>query len=92
MEQFIKGQLIVKVAGLFFVDIKPRCVSLWLLEFTKGTNMIGYLNKVRGGWVLTICAKPCSGEEFNNSEKIPVSGKREAKKICQERGCSMWNF
>lgn len=54
--------------------------------------MIGYLNKVKGGWVLTICEKPCSGEEFSKAEKIPVSGKREARAICRDRGLREWNF
>jgi hypothetical protein len=54
--------------------------------------MIAYLNKTRAGFVLTICARPCNGDEFNNAEKIVVAGKREANAICKARGLKAWNF
>jgi hypothetical protein len=54
--------------------------------------MVAYFNKVRGGFELTLCAKPCNGAEFNNAEKIKVEGKREAKAVCKERGATPYNF
>ncbi len=55
--------------------------------------MIAYLHKVRGGkFELTICNRPCNGEEFTKSEKIAVSGKREANQICKERGITPHNW
>ncbi len=54
--------------------------------------MTAYLHKTRDGYQLTICARPCSGEEFQRGEKIPVSGKREALKLCAQRGAEPHNF
>lgn len=55
--------------------------------------MIAYLTKNPGCiWILTICARPCNGDEFNTGEKIAVSGKREANAICKARGVKPWNF
>ena len=54
--------------------------------------MIAYLNKTAAGYVLTIVARPCNGDEFNNGEKIVVAGKREANAICKARGLRAWNF
>ena len=55
--------------------------------------MIAYLNKTRGGkFELTICAKPCNGAEFNNSEKIEVANKREANAVCKARKITPYNF
>lgn len=53
---------------------------------------IAYLNKIKQGYVLTICSKPCNGEEFNNAQKIEVSGKREANQICKDSGFQPYNF
>lgn len=50
--------------------------------------MIAYLF----GKTLTIVAKPCNGIEFQNGEKLTVSGKREANAICKARGLKAWNF
>lgn len=54
--------------------------------------MVAYLHKSRTGYKLTIVARPCNGEEYQNGEKITVSGKREAKAICKARGVKPWNF
>lgn len=54
--------------------------------------MIAYFNKVHGGFELTICQRPCNGEEFNNSEKVSVSGKKEANQICKDRGLKPYNW
>lgn len=54
--------------------------------------MIAYLHKSREGYTLTLCVRPCNGEEFQKSEKISVPGKREARKICKERGAAPHNF
>lgn len=55
--------------------------------------MVAYLNKASGNtWVLTICARPCNGAEFQAGEKIKVAGKREANAICKARGVSPHNF
>ena len=54
--------------------------------------MIGYFHKIRGGFELTICKNPCNGIDFNNSEKIRVSSKAEARKICKERKVKEYNF
>ena len=55
--------------------------------------MIAYLHKApKNSWVLTIVAKPCNGTEFQNGEKITVSGKREAAAICKARNLKAWNF
>ncbi len=54
--------------------------------------MIAYLHKTRDAYCLTICAKPCNGEEFQAGEKITVSGKREARSVCSARGVTPWNF
>lgn len=55
--------------------------------------MIAYIHRAPGGkWSLTICARPCTGEEFQKSEKLEVSGKREANAICKARGVKPWNW
>jgi len=54
--------------------------------------MIAYLNKTPAGYVLTIVARPCNGDEFNDGEKIVVAGKREANAICKARGLVAYNF
>jgi hypothetical protein len=55
--------------------------------------MIAYLHKAPGNtYQLTIVARPCRGEEFNAGEKITVSGKREARTICAQRGITPHNF
>lgn len=55
--------------------------------------MVAYFHKKRGGgYVLTICAKPCNGLEFQNGETIAVKGKREANAICKARGLTPQNF
>jgi hypothetical protein len=54
--------------------------------------MIAYLHKSRDGFTLTVCAKPCNGAEFANSEKITVAGKREANAICKARSLKPWNW
>lgn len=54
--------------------------------------MVAYLHKTRTGFELTICAKPCNGAEFQSAEKIAVSGKREAAKVCKDRGAKPFNF
>jgi len=56
------------------------------------TNPVAYLNKTKQGYVLTICQKPCNGDEFNKSQKIEVSGKKEAKQICNDSGFIPYNF
>jgi hypothetical protein len=58
----------------------------------RSMNMVAYLHKTRTGWELTICAGPCNGEAFQRGEKLPVAGKREANKVCKERGITPWNF
>lgn len=54
--------------------------------------MVAYFFKIRGGFELTICARPCNGEEFMKAEKIRVAGKREAIAICKARGARPYNF
>lgn len=54
--------------------------------------MVAYLHKAREGYTLTIVARPCNGLEFQNGEKITVSGKREANAICKARGIKPWNW
>jgi hypothetical protein len=54
--------------------------------------MVAYYHKVRGGFQLTIVAQACNGAEFNNGEKIRVSGKIEAKRICKDRNITPHNF
>lgn len=54
--------------------------------------MIAYLHKTRTGYELTICAKACSGAEFQAGEKVTVAGKRDARKVCAERDITPWNF
>lgn len=55
--------------------------------------MVAYLHKTTGGgFKLTICARPCNGEEFQNGKKIDVAGKREAKKVAAEHNATPWNF
>jgi len=56
------------------------------------TIAIAYLNKTKQGYVLTICKKPCNGDEFNNAQKIKVSGKKEANQICKDSGFKSYNF
>lgn len=57
-------------------------------EMTK----IAYLHKSADGYTLTICERPCNGDEFNNSEKMQTIGKREARKICKAIGAEPYNF
>ena len=55
--------------------------------------MVAYLYKSKGGgFELTICAKPCSGQEFQNGKRILVKGKREANAYCQANAIQPWNF
>lgn len=54
--------------------------------------MIAYLHKTRDGFVLTLCARPCNGIEYQNSERIIVAGKREARAICKARSAKPYNF
>ena len=56
--------------------------------------MIAYLHNTRdgAGYVLTLCARPCNGAEFQNAEKIAVAGKREARAICKARNARPYNF
>jgi hypothetical protein len=55
--------------------------------------MIAYLHKGRNNtWELRFCAEPCNGPAFANAEMVNVSGKREARKICKDRGAQAWNF
>lgn len=53
---------------------------------------IAYLHKNRAGYVLTICDKPCGGEEFNKSKQIQVSGKTDARDTCRAMGVKPYNF
>ena len=50
--------------------------------------MIAYLF----GKTLASVAKPCNGVEFQNGEKVAVTGKREARAVCKARGIKAWNF
>lgn len=55
--------------------------------------MIAYLHANREKtFTLTICARPCNGEEYQKGERITVSGKREARAICKARKITPWNF
>lgn len=55
--------------------------------------MVAYLHKTPGGGhLLTICSRPCNGEEFQNGKKVVVAGKREAKKVAAENNATPWNF
>jgi hypothetical protein len=54
--------------------------------------MIAYLHKTKTGYELTICNAPCGGAEYQAGEKIAVTGKREANKICKARGLKAWNW
>ncbi len=54
--------------------------------------MTAYLYKTRTGYELTLVARPCAGAEFQAGEKITVAGKREARKVCAERGATPHNF
>lgn len=53
---------------------------------------IAYLHKATEGFTLTICDRPCNGEEFNAAEKMQVMGKREARKVCEALEASPYNF
>jgi hypothetical protein len=55
--------------------------------------MVAYIHKQKGGhYEMTIVARPCNGAEFQAGEKVPVSGKREAKAICKARDITPHNF
>jgi hypothetical protein len=56
--------------------------------------MIAYFHKARGkgNFELTICAAPCNGLEFQQGERIAVTGKKEAKAICKARNIQPYNF
>jgi hypothetical protein len=55
--------------------------------------MTAYLNRAAGKtWVLTVVARACNGEEFQNGEKIAVAGIREARSICKARNITPHNF
>jgi len=51
-----------------------------------------YLHKASSGYVLTICARPCNGAEFQAGEKIEVIGKREARRVCEALNAEPHNF
>lgn len=58
--------------------------------------MIAYLFKAPGNktypYELTICDKPCNGAEFQNSEKLRVAGKRDARNWCKDNNVTPYNF
>jgi len=59
----------------------------------ENKTMIAYFHRAAGNkFILTICTEPCNGQEFNQSEKIVVANKKEAKTICKDRGVQPWNF
>lgn len=45
-----------------------------------------------GGWTLLLTDGPDTSYALGNREEIPVSGKREARRIAAERGAICWNF
>lgn len=59
---------------------------------------VAYIHKVSGGrdrtggYTLTICDRPCSGEEFHSSEKMNVISKDDARRICAVLGVKPYNF
>lgn len=55
-------------------------------------SKVAYLHKTHTGYELTVCARPCNGDEFQNSEKIEVIGKREARKVCEALEATPYNF
>ena len=55
--------------------------------------MVAYLYKSKGGgFELTICAKPCSGQAYQDGKRIMVKGKREANAYCKANAIQPWNF
>ena len=61
---------------------------------TEGAKtMVAYLYKSKGGgFELTICPKPCSGQTYQDGKRIMVKGKREATAYCKANNIQPWNF
>jgi hypothetical protein len=64
------------------------------IQSSKRENkpMVAYLHKTGAGYQLTIVARPCNGEEYQNGEKVIVAGKREARALCKARNIKPYNF
>jgi hypothetical protein len=46
-------------------------------------------NGGKAGWFLTIVA---AGQEYGAGQRVPVSGRREARRVCADLGAVAWNF
>lgn len=55
-------------------------------------TMIAYLHKTSTGYKLTIVARPCNGEEYQNGERVFVANKRAARAVCKARNIKPYNF
>lgn len=54
--------------------------------------MAAYLHKNSKGYILTVCGRPCRGEEFQQGVKYPVHTVAEARELCAKLGAEPWNF
>jgi hypothetical protein len=74
---------------LHFIFVYANVGASKEMDMTK----VAYLHKASGGgYTLTICDRPCNGDEFANSEKMHVIGKREARKVCEALDATSYNF
>lgn len=46
-------------------------------------------NGGKAGWFLTIVE---AGQEYGAGQRVTVSGRREARRVCDELGAVAWNF
>lgn len=54
--------------------------------------MAAYLHQNSKGYILTVCGRPCRGEEFQQGTRYPVFTIAEARKLCADLGAEPWNF
>jgi len=62
------------------------------IETPMEHTMIAYLHKTSTGYKLTIVARPCNGEEYQNGERVFVATKRAARAVCKARNIKPYNF
>ena len=46
-------------------------------------------NGGKAGWFLTIVD---AGQDYGAGQRVPVSGRREARRVCADLGAVAWNF
>jgi hypothetical protein len=76
-----------------YVHVISKGNQVRLRENRQMTNLPAkraYLtNGGKAGWFLTIVE---AGQEYGAGQRVTVSGRREARRVCAELGAVTWNF